>query len=310
MQSSPMQIVMFWRLPFALFLRIIGSARIPMLLLVAGQAHASIVHNFSYTGASQSFVVPSGVSTITIEAWGAQGWSGSNQGGRGGYAKGDLSVTVGEILAIYVGGQGTAANLAFSPMGGGFNGGGDGQSNFSTTGSAVAGGGGGASDVRQSGISLFDRVIVAGGGGGSTNNGGAFGGAGGGLAGSNGGATVGYPGGTGGTQVAGGSNGGGFGEGGDATVTMIPWNGGGGGGWYGGGVSPAHAGGGGGSSYIGDVSNVLIIGGLQTGNGLVRFTYEVSSIAAVPEPTQLVVWMGLSALGACGAVVQRQRRHP
>lgn len=74
---------------------------------------------FSYTGSVQSFVVPPSVTSITIKAWGAQG--GTNNaaftGNQGGYATGALTVTPGETLEIYVGGQ---------PVGvaGGFNGGG------------------------------------------------------------------------------------------------------------------------------------------------------------------------------------------
>ena len=50
---------------------------------------------FSYTGAQQTFTVPSGVSTVTIQAYGAQGGSNalSVVGGLGGYATGSLSVS-------------------------------------------------------------------------------------------------------------------------------------------------------------------------------------------------------------------------
>ena len=63
---------------------------------------------FSYTGSQQTFTVPSGVTTITIKAWGAQGgsggfWSNSNYcgtGGKGGYSTGELSVTPGNTVYI------------------------------------------------------------------------------------------------------------------------------------------------------------------------------------------------------------------
>ena len=66
---------------------------------------------FSYTGSQQTFTVPSGVSTITIKVWGAQGGSGGywsnnsycSTGGKGGYAKGDLSVIPGSNVYVYVG---------------------------------------------------------------------------------------------------------------------------------------------------------------------------------------------------------------
>ncbi|MCP4175192.1 MAG: tandem-95 repeat protein, partial [Fuerstiella sp.] len=226
---------------------------------------------FNYTGGQQTWTVPAGVTSVTIEAWGASGWSGANSGGLGGHAKGNLAVTPGETLYIYVGGQGTVASTANTPMGGGFNGGGHGQANTSVN---SAGGGGGASDVRKSGIALTDRVIVAAGGGGSTNNSGCFGGGGGGLTGLDGGGTSK---GTGGTQSAGGTTGGALGQGGNAAVAMTPWNGGGGGGYYGGGVSPAHHGGGGGSSYIGGVTGGLTSSSVRSGNGSVVITYVIIS---------------------------------
>jgi hypothetical protein len=261
-----------------------------VLVLAAGQARATIVQDFNYTGSSQNFNVPGGVSIITIEAWGAQGWSGSNQGGRGGYTIGNLSVAAGELLGVYVGGQGTGANVAFTPMGGGFNGGGHGQTYLSLSPTIFAvGGGGGASDVRRSGLSLVDRIIVAGGGGGSANNDGPFGGAGGAGGGAAGGSAPGS--GTGGTQSVGGSMGGSFGQGGNAMSEMSFYNGGGGGGWYGGGVSPGQAGGGGGSSFI--PPSGLTIGGMRTGSGLVRFTYE---IASVPETSSFCL-LGVIATG-------------
>ncbi|MBK6960395.1 MAG: IPTL-CTERM sorting domain-containing protein [Gammaproteobacteria bacterium] len=249
---------------------------------------------FNYTGAEQTFVVPAGVTTITVEAWGASGWSGTGApGGLGGYATGNLSVTPGETLYIYVGGQGTVANGDRVPAGGGFNGGGNGQSNGFEDIDGSVGGGGGASDFRQGGNTLNDRVLVAGGGGGATENA-TPGGNGGGLTGSDGGQCCGGSLATGGTQVAGGSLGGSFGQGGNADPVMTPWNGGGGGGWYGGGVSDAHSGGGGGSSYIGGVSGGSTTGGVRSGDGMVALTYS-AAVASTPVPA-LSHW-GLLALG-------------
>lgn len=232
---------------------------------------------FSYTGAAQSFEVPDGVDTLYIECQGASGWSGSYSGGQGGHTTGDLAVTPGDYVYVYVGGQGGVASGAYAPMGGGWNGGGDGQSN--STGSYV-GGGGGASDLRTvyasdplDSASLGSRVIVAGGGGGATNNTGAYGGDGGGSTGEDGGQHGSNHYGTGGTQTTGGDSGGGFGYGGSGETWMTPWNGGGGGGWYGGGTSTAHSGGGGGSSYTGGVSNGTMTQGGYSGDGQVVITW-------------------------------------
>jgi len=125
--------------------------------------------SFSYTGSEQTYDVPSGVSEVTVRCWGAGGGSGHNYnasdepGGTGGYAESKVSVSGGETLYVYVGGQG--GNGGNGSVGsGGWNGGapgGDGPYD-----GAHGGGGGGASDVRQNGNSTSDRVIVAGGGGG------------------------------------------------------------------------------------------------------------------------------------------------
>lgn len=110
---------------------------------------------FNYTGAVQTYTVPAGVTSIQVEAWGAQGGDNfSSTGGLGGYISGDLTVTPGQVLDIYVGGQN------------GYNGGGAGGSGSGSIGYNGMNGGG-ASDVRTSGGGLADRLVVAGGGGGA-----------------------------------------------------------------------------------------------------------------------------------------------
>ncbi|HRI06798.1 MAG TPA: hypothetical protein PKW35_03220, partial [Nannocystaceae bacterium] len=89
---------------------------------------------FTFTGQAEMFEVPTCVSTLTIEAFGAQGNPGSPGGtsGLGGQATGTLAVTPGDMLKITVGGMN------------GFNGGGAAGGG----GPNKAGNGGGASDVR------------------------------------------------------------------------------------------------------------------------------------------------------------------
>ncbi|MBK8496889.1 MAG: hypothetical protein IPL50_19255 [Chitinophagaceae bacterium] len=159
----------------------------------------------------QTFVVPAGVTSINVKAWGAQGNrnAGSIAGGLGGYAQGTLAVTPGQTLYINAGGGGTTT------ISGGFNGGGAAGTNAGCA-QAQGGGGGGATDVRVGANTLGARAIVAGGGGGAGGNRtagcgrGSGGGGGGGLWGGGGGA--GWPGvppggpvPTGGTQAAGGA---------------------------------------------------------------------------------------------------------
>lgn len=172
--------------------------------------------HFGYTAGAQSFVVPSGVCEITVDAFGAKGGNGgifdlvltdrpgvttgygggsgdvsaqqlAGPGGFGGRATGTLTVTPGETLTIMVGGKGgSPLFLPFVPGPGGFNGGGSGGSGEGSGG----GGGGGATDIRQGGTGLANRVLVAPGGGGGGAGGpggdGAEGGAGGGINGSDG----------------------------------------------------------------------------------------------------------------------------
>ncbi|MBQ6726353.1 MAG: hypothetical protein IJQ89_07220, partial [Bacteroidales bacterium] len=213
--------------------------------------------NFRYTGAEQTFTVPNGVDSVIMQVWGAQGGtrSGYTEGGRGGYSEGKMPVTRGDVLNVYVGGQGSSG----ASVPGGFNGGGLGIS----TNSRVMTSGGGGSDIRVNSTSLYARVIVAGGGGGGYETGNSGNGStaayGGGLTGGNGNGSSGRWG-SGGTQTAGGAvatgtnswggtlNPGAFGIGGYAV--NAGYSNGGGGGWYGGGCSIPDGGAGGGSGYV------------------------------------------------------------
>lgn len=220
--------------------------------------------SFGYTGAAQTYTVPDGVTSLYIEANGAQGNSGPfYSGGLGARVQATLAVTPGETLTIYVGGIG------------GYNGGGRSLANTRFN-------GGGASDVRRSAAApstdLTERLLVAAGGGGGTNQdvggpGGApNGGKGGGQGGSQLGSTVG---GDGATQTSGGNDGGALGQGGTIGSFSLNFGGGGGGGYYGGGAAPNlggnNSGGGGGSSWVTPTgaTNVAMAAGAKTGDGTV-----------------------------------------
>ncbi len=232
-------------------------------------------HTFHYTGAQQSFKVPTGVTKIAVVARGAAGAGFSYKGsygtrsyfGRGGRVYAVIPVRPGETLYVDVGGQGSAT--------GGFNGGGSPGRSPSEGGGY---GGGGASDVREGGDTLQDRILVAAGGGGQGYgfyNRSAFGGKGGGATGGNGGSAYssGYAGGggAGGMQRQGGSGGvggeasgspengapgnpgasGAGGNGGQGGYNPSPsgYNDGGGGGGGGGGYYGGGGGGGGSAAY-------------------------------------------------------------
>ena len=261
--------------------------------LSAGAAAAQTSVTFTATGSAQTFVVPAGVTSVQIDASGAQGFS----GGLGGRATGSLVVTPGETLQINVGGAGVRATNGIV-SGGGFNGGGNGLSRNDFN---VAGGGGGGSDVRQGGTALTDRKIVGGGGGGAEIVFNAAAGAGGGTTGGNSAAVT-----TGGTQIAGGSPNGSLGQGGNQPAGP-DFGGGGGGGYYGGGAAGVRSGAGG-SGYIGGVTGGTLVSGTRAGAGEVILTYTAAPPAPVPTLSEwAMILFGTILAGGAALYIQRRR---
>ena len=261
--------------------------------------------SYPYTGAMQMFTVPTGATSVTIEAFGAQGRSadGAYVGGLGARMKGTFTVTGGDQLIVLTGQQG----ITLSGSSGGGGGGSfvvkvdpsssDVISSGPFAGTAVtplviAGGGGGTrtsvSANGNPGVTTNTATTASGGsmsGGGSVSGttpglGGitssfSWGSAGGGFRG-NGASDGGY--GTGGTSfLAGGAGGinscgsggacGGFGSGGSGGGC----NGGGGGGGYTGGDGGRVAGGGGSFNSGSAQSNTS---GVRSGDGLVTITWD------------------------------------
>ena len=62
---------------------------------------------FNYTGGLQMWTVPTGVTSINVDVYGAAGANSADGGigANGGRVQADLAVTPGQILNIYVGGQ-------------------------------------------------------------------------------------------------------------------------------------------------------------------------------------------------------------
>lgn len=216
------------------------------------------VRTFSYTGAEQTYTVPSlfvpndGIQTIQIYVWGAGGGAGvgmggpyAGQAGCGGFATGFLQLSAGTSCKIIVGQGGDAAYNGSVMFGGG---------GASTAGD---GAGGGLSGLFETSYTHANSIIIAGGGGGSGGNGSAgktyYGGCGGGT---NGEGSISQScgnGGSGGTQSSG-SQGGSALQGGGYNSGAVR-GGAGGGGYYGGGCIDGvsgcgHPGGGGGSGYL------------------------------------------------------------
>ena len=94
------------RLICAFSMRAMFAVLTAIFVLAIG-ARAENVYN--YTGGVQTFTVPAGVTSISVDAYGASGISGgtdrnSSQKGEGGRVEANLTVTPGDVLNIYVGG--------------------------------------------------------------------------------------------------------------------------------------------------------------------------------------------------------------
>ena len=284
--------------------------------LVASVAAATTT--FSYTGNVQSFVVPSGVTSIAFTAVGASGGydngpngNGMASGGYGGVATGTLTVTPGSTLYVVVGGRGLSSSAFRYPpstLAGGYNGGG---SSGCSTCTSDGGSGGGATDIRTSSSDLTTRLVVAGGGGGADGD--ALrswpGGNGGGLVGvsvagevQGGVATDAF----GGSQTSGGgassceipplNTDGTLGNGGTS-----PAGGGGGGGYYGGGGG-CSSGGAGGSGYCDATlcTSAAYSVASSFGAGSVTFTYTAIEAYNGPRLTGLVARMAFCRNASTG----------
>ena len=129
-----------------------------------------------------AFTVPTGMTSLNMQAWGAaggtSGYPNTSDGGGGGYAEGTVAVTASQVIRVAVGEGGGPVNLSQTANGGmGIqNGGGNaGGPEVPTSGcGARATGGGGASGVLTAcasrpmgGVLQPEIYIAAGGGGGS-----------------------------------------------------------------------------------------------------------------------------------------------
>jgi len=113
-----------------------------ILVLSLGIGNVNAQTTYNYTGSLQTWTVPCGVTSVTIDSYGAQG---GENGGLGAEVKGTFAVSPGTTIDILVGQQGL------------------------TSGSGNGGGGGGSFVWNAGNDSL---LIAAGGGGGYSTNGG------------------------------------------------------------------------------------------------------------------------------------------
>ena len=254
--------------------------------------------SFTYTGSDESWTVPTGAKSITIEGYGAAGGTGGNSGGaggKGGYLQATISVTAGETLTIRIGQKGHNGAMSTAATSTVFGNGGRGGGGADINGYQGGAGGGTTYVKKYPPTNLF--VVGAGGGGSGHGRTQPAGGAdGGGTTGGTGSAgETGTSGGAGGTQAAGGARGSGRdaadgvagvsfegGNGGSTNFSLEGGGGGGGGGGYfggggaGAGLAGSGASGGGGSSFtIASATDVTNTQGhaSATGNGSITFTY-------------------------------------
>ena len=264
------------------------------LMVMSNMGYAQVT--FSYTGSVETWTVPAGVTSIIVTAQGAIGGLNSDEitypdrPGYGARVRATMAVTPGQVLSIYVGGQGSDGNTLAGGSGG-YNGGGAGG--YNGAGSIAGGGGGGATDIRLGGNALTDRILVAAGGGGAgaiCNIPDGDRGGDGGLNGEDGAddCSTTFPGHGGTTSGPGigylGSGDGALGVGGDGYFSS---GGGGGAGLYGGSGSFS-VGGGGGSSYTDPtMTSVTVDAGFNTtGNGLLVITLPNSAPSFTGGTTQ------------------------
>jgi Fe-S cluster assembly iron-binding protein IscA len=265
---------------------------------------------FNYTGQVVDWVVPNGVTSVVIEAKGAQGGDNvtlNGLGGKGTVMKGTFSVTPGQTIKIIVGQRGfnnTGGN-AFNGAGGG-GGGSFIWLNNSSTPMLVAGGGGGSCLINNGSPHYLGKDASVGNSGTGSRSNDIFNNAPGGVGGNSGPDVCGgkgwsavllNPSGVTTTQYTYGADGG-YGGGGAAGKSGPSCNSlhvaGGGGGYSGGGSGGTcyYHGGGGGGSFNSGTDQVNSVGNI--GNGQVIITYgsvssSVTQTSGLPSGSNFAV---------------------
>jgi hypothetical protein len=301
-------------------------------MLLAGVSALAML-TFAVGAQADTFTLPGQISftvastgEYALDLLGASGGAGRfSAGGLGAEASGDLFLTAGEVLTLYVGGRGQdtyssggggggsfvflgadVLAVAGGGGGGGFGAGQNGGAGLTSPGGGAglggSGGAGGANGTGGSGgTSVFegDRGYNGGGGAGVAPGAQGFGGDG-----------LHYVSGYGGKFPNGGAGGaygggdGGFGGGGGGGYA----GGGGGSGFSGGGGGGANSGGGGGGSYLASlITDQVLTGGMNSGNGSISIDLLPT---AVPEPpTWAMALTGFAGLGWLAAL-RRRKTNP
>jgi hypothetical protein len=108
-----------------------GAAISQLIFQTVPISATSFTNNYTFTGADQTFTVPTGVTSIQVTMWGAGGSSANAAiaGGAGAFVQGLLSVVPGQVYSIVVGGGGSPSKPA-TIYGGGGSGSGGGRSSL------------------------------------------------------------------------------------------------------------------------------------------------------------------------------------
>lgn len=247
--------------------------------------------SFSSTGATSSWAIPTGVTSITVTVVGGKAGGANNFGG-GGSATGTLAVVGGTTYWFNVGGNGVAQT-------GGYGGGGDAA--------GATGGGGGKTWFGTASTGVQGSLLLVGGGGGGRGDDATNGGNGGGATGQNGGTASDCVASTGGSQSAGGSGGtvsggtsgaaGAFGVGGNGASNGGAFGGAGGGGYFGGGGGAAKGGdcadsGAGGSGFASStLSSTSTAQGTNATSGI-YFSYNLPSTSSLFSSSTAALYVG------------------
>ncbi len=120
-------------------------------------SHLKVEVSFTFTGSQVTWVVPAGVTSLLVHAYGASGakcTSCTAAGGRGGQITARVTVTPLSAMYINIGGMGGTTSGSM----GGFNGGGSCTDTSYQPGIA---GGGGATSIRTS-TEITTALVVAG----------------------------------------------------------------------------------------------------------------------------------------------------
>jgi sugar lactone lactonase YvrE len=327
MATSPSRRAAALALPVLASAAVLASA--PAIAAAALPARVPHSQTFAYTGSAQDFVVPQGVTSLTLTVDGASGGGGESTsvntpggtGGHGGRIVETVTVHGGQHLRIEPGGVGQAAA---APLGAGSGGrasggasnggsGGFGDGNDTTTGGS-GGGGGAATEVDLLGnpaVGTDDQVLAVAGGGGGGGGTGAIVLYYGGPAGDGGRPAGGGVGGTG--PGAGGGGLGGvsahpYGDNGGSSPTFSQGGGGGGGGGgydqatgagagaggAAGGIGAGGGGGGGGGRSFANTVNAVYSTAPSTGNGSVTVGWATPGVGQTLTLTPHPVLAGTS----------------